>query len=122
LNKAGALFCINPVNKTIEKRMDFALNETPQRLCINSSYDTLYFINKHIYQMPVDANSLPVQELINGNNKNFYGLSIAPKTGYIYAADAIDYIQKGKIYSYTSNGSALSEFSVGLIPSKIYFK
>lgn len=122
LNKAGALFCINPVNKSIEKRMDFTLNEAPMRLSINNTHDTLYYINKHVYQLSVEANNLPGSEIINGNSKNFYGLGIEPRNGHIYVADAIDYIQKGKIYQYNSKGAAISEFKVGLIPSKIYFK
>jgi DNA-binding beta-propeller fold protein YncE len=122
INKNGALFCINPINKTIEKRMDFALNEAPMRLCINDTYDTLYYINKHVYQLSVNANNLPASELINGTSKNFYGISIEPKTGNIFVADAIDYIQKGKIYQYNPKGALISEFKVGLIPSKIYFK
>lgn len=122
LSKAGALFCINPINKNIEKRLDFALNQVPQRLCINDTRDTLYYINKHIFKMSVDATALPSQELINGNNKNFYGLNIEPKTGHIYASDAIDYIQKGTIFGFTSSGIQFTEFKVGLIPSKIYFK
>ena len=122
MNKAGALFCINPVNKSIEKRMDFLLNESPKRLCINDTHDTLYYINKHVFQLAVSASSLPSSAIISGDAKNFYGLSIEPKTGHVFAADAIDYIQKGKIYNYNSKGALISEFKVGLIPSKIYFK
>ncbi len=122
MHKAAALFCLNPINNSIEKRMEFASDESPMRLSINDTHDTLYYINKHIYQVSVDANSLPSAALIDGSNKNFYGLSIAPKTGHIFAADAIDYIQKGKIYNYNSKGALINEFKVGLIPSKIYFK
>jgi hypothetical protein len=122
INKAGALFCINPLTKSIEKRMDFSLSDAPIKLSINDTHDTLYYINKHIYQLSVDANSLPTQALINGSTKNFYGIGIEPKTGLIFAADAIDYIQKGKIYYYKSNGTLIGDFKVGLIPSKIYFK
>lgn len=122
LNKAGALFCINPQTKSIEKRMDFPLHDAPMRLSINDTHDTLYYINKHIYQLSVDASTLPTVELINGSTKNFYGLGIEPKTGHLFVADAIDYIQKGKIYSFRSNGAPIGEFKVGLIPSKIYFK
>lgn len=122
INKTGALICLNPITKIIEKKMDFVMHEAPSRLSINDSHDTLYYINKHIYQLAVDAGSLPLQELINGNSKNFYGISIEPKTGRIFVADAIDYIQKGKIYCYNSKGTLLSEFKVGLIPSRIYFK
>jgi DNA-binding beta-propeller fold protein YncE len=122
INKAGALFCINPHTKSIEKRMDFEMSDAPMRLCINDTHDTLYYINKHIFQLSVDANSLPTQALINGSTRNFYGLAIAPKNGQIYVADAIDYIQKGKIYNYNAKGILINEFKVGLIPSKIYFK
>jgi len=122
INKSGALFCLNPSSKTIEKRLDFMLNEAPMRLSINDTHDTLYFINKHIYQLISDAASITPTKLIDGSTKNFYGIGIEPKSGHIFVADAIDYIQKGKIYSFKSNGSSLGEFKVGLIPSKIYFK
>jgi DNA-binding beta-propeller fold protein YncE len=122
MNKTGALCCINPQTNSIEKRMDFPLNNAPMRLCINDTHDTLYYINKHIYQLPVDAQTLPSTPLISGNDKNFYGMSIEPKTGRIFAADAIDYIQKGKIYCYNSKGVSVKDFKVGLIPSRIYFK
>lgn len=122
IHKAGALFCINPQNKAIEKRFDFTTADAPMHLTTNDTHDTLYYINKNIYQMPIEEGNLPNQYLIDGNNKNFYGLSIEPKTGRLFIADAIDYIQKGKIYSYNSKGTAIGEFKVGLIPSKIYFK
>lgn len=122
INKTGALFCINPTNKSIEKRLDFPLHESPTRLTINDTHDTLYFIKKHIYQVIADASVIAPVQLIDGSTKNFYGLSIAPKTGQLFVADAIDYIQKGKIYNYNSKGNLLGEFKVGLIPSKIYFK
>jgi len=122
INKTGALFCINPTNNNIEKRLDFPLHEAPMRLSINDTHDTLYFIKKHIYQLLADAPTIAPVQLIDGSTKNFYGLSIEPKTGRLFVADAIDYIQKGKIYSYNSKGNVLGEFKVGLIPSKIYFR
>jgi hypothetical protein len=75
-----------------------------------------------VFQLAVSASSLPSSAIISGDGKNFYGLSIEPKTGHVFAADAIDYIQKGKIYNYNSKGALINEFKVGLIPSKIYFK
>ena len=122
INKTAALFCINPINKNIEKRLDFPLHEAPSRLTINDSHDTLYYINKHIYQLIADAPTISPNKIIDGSTKNYYGMAIEPKTGHIFIADAIDYIQKGKIYSYNAKGSQLGEFKVGLIPSKIYFK
>ncbi|MCC6251682.1 MAG: DUF5074 domain-containing protein [Bacteroidia bacterium] len=122
MGKNAALFCINPFNLSIEKRMDFAANQSPIHLRINSQADTLYFINKHVYRMSVSDNSLPTQEFINGNNHNFYGLNIEPKTDNIYVADAIDYIQKGTIYAYNRQGQNMFEVKSGLIPSKVFFE
>ncbi|HRG57975.1 MAG TPA: hypothetical protein PK323_03405 [Bacteroidia bacterium] len=122
LQKMAALYCINPITKNIEKRYDFGAQDAPMRLSINGTFDTLYYINKHVYQMPVDASNLPLSALINGDSKNYYGINIEPKTGHIYVADAIDYIQKGYVYNYNSKGAMLEKFKVGLIPSRIYFK
>jgi DNA-binding beta-propeller fold protein YncE len=122
IQQPGALLCIDPGSKNIIKEFTFNLPDAPKRLSINDTHDTLYYINKHIYQLATDANALPSAALISGNNKNFYDISIEPKTGNLFAADAIDYIQKGKIYAYNSKGLLIADFKVGIIPSKTYFK
>jgi len=122
-NKNAALYCINPNNNSIEKEFQFTTNtKKPWRLTTNNTSDTLYFLNKGVYQMNIEANSLPEHPLISENTESFYGIGVEPTTGILYVADAIDYVQRGKIYRYTPNGILLNTFLVGIIPGHFYFR
>jgi hypothetical protein len=39
----------------------------------------------------------------------------------IYVSDAIDYVQKGKVYIYKPDGILSNSFSAGIIPGEFYF-
>jgi DNA-binding beta-propeller fold protein YncE len=121
-NETASLICINPVNKQIEKNFSFQNGQSPWRLDINSGKDTLYYLNNGVYQMPVNSSQLPVSPLIAQGNRNFYGIGIEPHSGIIYVADAIDYVQRGKIYRYTPNGTLINTFFAGIIPGDFYFE
>ena len=71
--------------------------------------------------MSIDDNSLPISPFITSSGKNFYGLAIDKAKNEIYVSDAIDYIQKGKIYRFHSNGIEIDNFLVGIIPGDFLF-
>ena len=110
-NINATLHRINPIENTVEISFTFNLaNDLPRRLNINGTNDTLYFLNEGVVQMPINANALPSTTLIPTDGRNFYGLGIHPQTKEILVADAIDYVQRGKIYVYQANGTlAVSE-------------
>jgi hypothetical protein len=117
----GKLVQLNPENLQIEKEFIIE-NDNPARLEINGFSDTLYFLNNGVYQFPVTASSLPTNPIIEENNKLYFGLGIHPKSGQIYVADAIDYVQKGNIYRYKPNGELVTQFKAGIIPSYFVFR
>lgn len=118
----ASLYCIDPITHEIEKSFAFNDNgETPWRLNVNGSNDTLYFLNNGVFRMAITETTLPVSAFIAQGNKNFYGIGINPHNGSIYIADAVDYVQRGKIYIYHSNGSPISSFLAGIIPSEFNF-
>jgi hypothetical protein len=49
-------------------------------------------------------------------------LTVSPKNGDVYVADAIDYQQQGMIYRYTEAGELVDEFYVGIIPGAFCWK
>jgi YVTN family beta-propeller protein len=112
---------INPVTNTVESTLTFNSNDAPGYLCINKTKDTLYFLNNGIYKMPVTAAGLPSVPFINGGN-NFYGLGINPNDYTIYAADALDYIQKSNIYIFYANGNQKTMFKAGINSNGFYFE
>ncbi|HNR19270.1 MAG TPA: surface layer protein [Bacteroidia bacterium] len=119
----ASLHRINPLNNSVELSFTFSNpTETPWRLNMNSGNDTLYYLNNDLYRMSITALSLPPAPFISHGTKNFYGLGINPSSNEIYVSDAIDYVQRGKIYRYDAAGTQLNTFLAGIIPGNFYFK
>jgi hypothetical protein len=110
---------------TVEKI--FILNDEswPSKLCINGSADTLYFINRDVWRMPVDAVQLPdkafIEAVSSSGTKLFYGLGIDPKSSEIFVSDAIDHVQSGMVYRFRADGMAVDTFLAGIIPGSFVF-
>jgi len=121
--EAPSLIRIDPLLLEVEKTFTFtSAQNIPSRLCINGTGDTLYFIRDGIFQMPVTAATLPTQAIIPSQGRLFYGLGINPANGNIFASDAVDYVQNGWVYQFSSsNGQLLHSYQVGRIPGSFCF-
>lgn len=122
-NELARLSQINTTVDTVIQTFQFkTLSEQPWRLKINGAADTLYYLNNGVYALSILATQLNNQPIIAENKRVFYGLGIDPLSNIIYVSDAIDYVQKGLIYRYQSNGQLLNTFNAGIIPNDFYFK
>lgn len=121
--ETGGLYRIDASDKKVELYLPFSDKAVDaKRLDINSNLDTLYYLNKHVYQMPIANNRLPDKAFIDSGDRVFYGIGLEPRTGNIYVADAIDYVQRGKIYRYTPDGRLIHSFLAHVIPGEFYFR
>ncbi len=118
-----SLLRINPELRTVEKSFSFpGVSETPSRLCINGTGDTLYFLKNGIYKMPVSALEVPSAPFIPSDGRLFYGLDIDPSSGNIYATDAVDYVQDGWVFRFNQkNGALIENYKAGRIPASFCF-
>ena len=120
------LMRIDAETRQIEKTWRFELDNWPSEVRLNGTKDVLYFINKHIYRMPVASESEPelfIESAYEGGySGGYYGLDIDPVSGDVYVADAIDYVQQGVVYRYSSNATPIDTFKVGVIPGAFCFK
>ncbi len=114
--EAPTLVKIDAESFKIEQTLTFNLGDSCSELCLNGKKDKLYWINGDIWEMSVTSHTLPEKSLIKSNGTYYYGLTVAPDSGDVYVADAIDYQQNGEIYRYSSAGTPLGHFSVGIIP------
>lgn len=121
-----ALVRIDAETREIEETIQFDMHDNPSALKINGSGDTLYFINQHVYSLPVgtaaEAEMLIESPYKGSYDGGFYGLAVDPSSGDIYLADAIDNVQQGLVYRYKPNGMAVDTFKVGIIPGAFCFK
>lgn len=122
----AGIYQVDPATKKVLKK--FNLNNplnTWDRMDINNSLDTIYYLNNGVYRLPISANALPLQPIIASEGRNFYGIGIDPNTGEIYVSDAKDFSQKGIIYRYKKDlsGNIILEttFKASTIPSDFVF-
>lgn len=117
------LIKINPTSRSVENTLIFSdINNSPNNMVINSSKDILTFNNSGIYQYSIESNSLPSTPIITKPNGSiFYGVGINPSNDEIYIADAIDYVQAGKVYRHSHNGTLIDQFESGIIPGNFLF-
>ena len=100
----------------------FNLGDNPSGLSLSSEGNLLYWLNNGVYSMSVNAQSLPVEPLFVREGITFYSLTVNPENGDIYFSDAVDYQQSGYVYRYSSTGSFLGRYMVGVIPSGFCWK
>ena len=117
-----ALHCIDLESFTVSKSFHFSLGDAPTGLCINSQGDTLYWINDDVWRMDIDADQLPLFPVISSINTKYYALTVDPDNSQIYVADAIDYMQPGIIYRYSTDGILMEQFYSGVTPGFFCWK
>ncbi len=114
--EAPALYRIDTETFSVEKSFTFRRGDKPSEIQIDGSGDRIYWINNDIWSMSVDDERLPVRPFLEQRDTKYYGLTVNPRNGDVYVADAIDYQQQGLIYRYSAEGELLDEFYVGVIP------
>ena len=123
-HEAPSLYCINIDDGKfeVEKQFKFKFGDWPSEVQLNGSKDKIYWLNDDVWEMDVNADRVPVRPFLPYNGTLYYGLTICPHTGDVYVADAIDYVQQGKVYRYSKDRVLLDEFYVGIIPGAFCWK
>ena len=117
-----SLYRIDAARFEIEKQFRFKPGDSPSEVQINGEGDKLFWINKDIWSMDVEADRVPVRPFLKYRDTKYYGLTVNPRNGDVYVADAIDYQQQGVIYRYTAEGEQIDRFYVGIIPGAFCWK
>ncbi len=121
-HEAPSLYCIDAATFTIEKQFKFKMGDAPSEVQLNGSGDKLYWINDDVWQMDVTSDRIPVRPFLEFRDTKYYGLTVDPVRGDVYVADAVDYQQQGLVYRYSSDGSLIDQFYVGIIPGAFCWK
>ena len=120
--EAPSLYRIDAETFRVEREFPFALGDDPSEVQINGAGDRIYWLNEDVWEMDVEAEWLPVRPFLEQRETIYYGLTVDPRSGEVYVADAIDYQQQGMIYRYSPTGELIDEFYVGIIPGAFCWK
>jgi len=124
--EAPGLIRINAETRAVEKAIRFEEGDAPVGLSLNGRGDTLCFVNRHVFRLPVLSDD-PPEVLLEGpaqanSSGQYYGLAVDPFSSEIYLSDAADFVQRGRVYRYSAAGIPLDTFSTGINPGAFCFK
>lgn len=119
----GGLYRINPGSKQVEVALPFPDQKTSfyPRLAMNKDRDELYFLKLDIYNLSINATSLPATPLIEANGRDFYGLGIHPTSHQIFVGESGNFVQRGTVTIHDEAGKELSNFKAGVGVNGFYF-
>jgi DNA-binding beta-propeller fold protein YncE len=113
---------LDTLNKNIAKKLLINTpNTAANRLRINKYGNTLFWIDEGVFKMNINDTLLPVNPIINKENRLFYGLGIDPNFNEIYVSDAKDFNANSDVYRYSFSGQLLGKFTSGKITGDFYF-
>ena len=121
-HEAPSLYRIDAESFAIEKQFKFEFGDAPSEVQLNGTRDKLYWLNDDVWEMDVTADRVPDEPFLAYSGTIYYGLTVSPYNGDVYVADAIDYVQQGKVYRYSKERRLLDSFYVGIIPGAFCWK
>lgn len=122
-NTSGKLVCLDPDNYSVKKEFIFpTIEKHPEKLIVNSEANVLFYnYPGGIYRMEITDNVLPQSPFIQKDNI-FYSIAFDKMYNRIFAADVLDFVQNGIVFSYNAvDGMPVDSFNVGIIPGDFCF-
>ena len=122
---APAIICIDPATRTVIQRFDLPEGSYPDGMSIDGAGENLYFLNGgynslSVYKINVDDQQLPDTAFIASEGRWFYNLTVHPQNGDIYITEAKP-TSNGNLLHYTSDGTLVGTYEVGMFPSYMLF-
>lgn len=118
----GALVKINPNTDAILATLEIGVKgDHPDKIKMNAAKNTMYFLSSYnqltgVFKFNISDVSTPTTAFISGY---YYGLGYDKVSDELYLADAVDFKQNGFMKRYSSAGSLIETYSVGIIPNGI---
>ena len=121
-HEAPSLYRIDAETFTIEKQFRFDFGDWPAEVQLNGTKDKLYWLNDDVWMLDVTKENAQPEVFLPYDGTLYYGLTVCPRTGDVYIADAIDYVQQGMVYRYSKERKLVDSFYVGIIPGAFCWK
>lgn len=121
-HEAPSLYRIDAETFTIEKQFRFKFGDWPSEVQLNGTKDKLYWLNDDVWMLDLTKEHAQPEVFLPYDGTLYYGLTVCPRTGDVYIADAIDYVQQGMVYRYSKDKKLLDSFYVGIIPGAFCWK
>ena len=117
----GGFYKINLNTNEIVTELPFASGVHPSHLEIEDN-KVYYTINSEVYTMSLNETELPTTSVLSLSSEGVFGIyGFAVEDGKIYISDPKDYNSNGDIYIYSTSGTFINSYEVGIAPNGFYF-
>jgi hypothetical protein len=119
----GKLFRINPTTFAIEQTIPLTENPGGDLAVSPDKKSLYYYIGNDIYKISIDATTAPTTPWVHSTDiVSLYALGVDPKTGEVYAGDALNFATAGSVYVYNQDGSFEMKLNAGIDPTQFVFR
>ena len=80
-----------------------------------------YFDNNGVAAISINDTTAPLNPFSPVNGRNLYGLGVDPSNGDVYVSDALDYVQRSRIYRYDRDANLIQADTAGVISGNFAF-
>jgi YVTN family beta-propeller protein len=117
------LMVINTTTYSIERQYVFPSKLlSPTNLQMNSSKDTVLYVENGIWKMSIQSTALPVNPFRQYQGRQIYKFGIDQRNGRMFYTDALDYQQKGYVLQLSRGGLTVDSCKTDIIPGSLCFK
>jgi DNA-binding beta-propeller fold protein YncE len=117
-NGVGMVLCMESQTLNVLYTHTFD-GENPSDLFVSDDGHDVYFLSNGVWHINEFTDEMITEPIIPAEGKLFYGLSVHDDK--IYIADAINYVQKGRVWVYDLQSNLLDQWEAGMIPSEFDF-
>lgn len=117
-----ALIKIDTSSFKITLTLEMELGANITTIVTNGERNILYWVCNDVYSMPITSTSLPSEPLISAGGNWLNGMTVDPERGDVYVADALDYMQPGRLLRYSADGEFITSVPTGVIPGAFCWK
>ncbi|WP_432670488.1 T9SS type A sorting domain-containing protein [Flavobacterium sp. SM2513] len=117
----GKLIKINLTTNTVESTLNFP-SLHPSNLKGTATGTDFYFtIDANVYTSTLASTTIPTTALFSLGAQGVYGIyGMELIDDQLFVADAGNYVSPGTVYIYTTSGTLVQNYTVGVIPNSFY--
>lgn len=120
-NKKSALVCFDQSFTPIKTLAHTSFGHHFSQVSIHTATGKIVYADGDVLTANVSDASLGNQVLIPKGSRNIYAIGLNPKNGDVYVSDALDFVQRSRVYRYDSNGNEIHSFTAGIISGNFTF-
>ena len=117
----GMLQKINLTTNTVESALEFP-SLHPGNLKGTATGTDIYFtIDANVYTSTLESTTIPSMPLFSLGAQGVYGIyGMELIDNQLFVADAGNYVSPGTVYIYSTTGTLVQDYTVGVIPNSFY--